>query len=387
MNLHDYFDPVSLEKPEFHHLSEKAVFCRNIIIHTPDSEIKNISRNNIALVGLPEDRNAGIKGSAQAPDLIRSQLYQLFRLDHELKIIDLGNLKPGNAVQDTYFALRDVTLELMDQNIILVIMGGSQDLTYGTYLAFEKMESLFSFATVDSRLDMGIISDDVSPDSYLIPILSRKKELLYNYTNLGHQKYLVDWKDFEFLNQQYHDTIRLGDIRANIAITEPVIRDAGFISFDLNAIRQSDAPGSLDPSPNGLYAEEACQISRYAGLSNKLTSFGIFNLLPERDSHDQTSHLAAQMIWYFLEGVSQRKLETPSGRSALFKKFIVSTSQTQQEIVFYKSNDTERWWVEVPIISDSRRRKVLISCSHNDYQRACNQEIPERWLKAYQKLN
>ena len=345
MNLHDYFDPVSLERPEFHHLSEKAVLCRNIDIYTPDNEIKNISRYNIALIGIPEDRNASIKGSANAPDLIRNELYQLFRLDHELKIIDLDNLKPGNAVQDSYFALRDVTLELLDQNLILVLMGGSQDLTYGTYLAFEKMESLFSFATVDSRLDMGIISDEVSPDTYLIPILSRKKELLYNYTNLGHQKYLVDWQDFEFLNQQFHDTIRLGDIRANISITEPIIRDAGFVSFDLNAIRQSDAPGCLNPSPNGLYSEEACQISLYAELSNKLTSFGIFNLIPEHDAHGQTAHLAAQMIWYFLEGVSQRKLETPAGRSTLFKKFIVSMSQTRQDIVFYKSNDTERWWI------------------------------------------
>jgi len=387
MNLHDYFDPVSLEKPEFHHLSEKAVFCRNIDIHTPDNEIKNISRYNIAIIGIPEDRNASIKGSATAPDLIRNELYQLFRLDHELKIIDLGNLKPGNAVQDSYFALRDVSLELLDHNLILVLLGGSQDLTYGTYLAFEKLESLFSFATVDSRLDMGIISDEVSPDSYLIPILSRKKELLYNYTNLGHQKYLVDWQDFEFLNQQFHDTIRLGDIRTNIALTEPIIRDAGFVSFDLNAIRQSDAPGSLNPSPNGLYAEEACQISRYAGLSNKLTSYGIFNLIPEHDIHGQTAHLSAQMIWYFLEGVSQRRLETPSGGSNLFKKFIVSMSQTHQEIAFYKSNDTERWWIEVPIISDARRRKVLISCSYDDYQKACNQEIPDRWLNAYQKLN
>jgi len=387
MNLNDYLLPVSLEKSTNHHLSEKAVLCRNIAIHTPDSKIKNLSSYQVAIMGVPEDRNASVKGSASAPDLIRNRLYQLFLVHPGLKIIDLGNLKTGNSVQDTYFAIRDVTLELNDHNIIVIVLGGSQDLTYGTYLAFEKFNLLFSFVTIDSRLDMGIIEDEVKPESFLIPILSRKKELLFNYTNIAHQKCLVDQQDIDFLNQQFNDTIRLGDLRSNIALSEPILRDAGFISFDLNAIRQADSPGSTHPSPNGLSAEEACQISRYAGLSNKLKTFGIYNLLPNSDPIGQTAHLTAQMVWYFLEGFAQRKQEVPSGNSSKFTKFIVSMNQTDQDIVFYKSLDTNRWWFEVPVLSNPKRRKVIISCSHEDYQQACNQEIPDRWLKSYQKMN
>lgn len=387
MEFKNYFSPVSLEKPDNHFLADKSIFCRNISIHTPDFSIGDLSEYAIAIAGVPEDRNAVIKGSASVPDLVRNKLYTLYRVNPALKIIDLGNLIPGNSVQDTYFALRDLVLELKEKGIITIVIGGSQDLTYGIYLAYEKLDKIFNFVSVDSRLDLGIIQNEMKPESYLIPMLSRKKELVFNYTNLGHQKFLVDQEDIDFLQNQFHDTVRLGDIHSNISITEPYLRDTAFLSFDFNAIRQGDSPGCTHPSPNGLFGEEACQIAKYSGLGSNLMVFGIFNILPSTDIREQSSHLAAQMIWYFIEGVSQRKHEEPSGRSRLFKKFIVSFTGKDREIVFYKSLETERWWFEVPVISDNRQKGILISCSHEDYQCACNQEIPDRWLKAFRKLN
>jgi len=387
MDLNDYFDAVSLERPTNHHLSEKAVFCRNIYINTPDTPVKGLDKFGLALIGVPEVRSSLIKGPAESPDTIRNQLYQLFKVNTRLNIIDLGNLKAGKKVQDTYFALRDVILELSSRNIVTIIMGGSQDLTYGIYLAFEKMGRKFSFVTVDSRLDMGIIEDEVKPESYLIPILSRKKELLFNYTNLGHQTYFVDQGDVDFLKDNFHNTIRLGDIRKEPGKVEPHLRDAGFISIDMGVVRQADAPGSMYPSPNGLTGEELCQISRFAGLSPQIHCLGIFNIVPGSDSNHQTSHLASQAIWYFMDGIAQRKEENPGSAPEAFKKFIVSLNDMDHDIVFYKSIETDRWWFEVPVVQKSRSRHVLLSCSHEDYQKACNQEIPDRWLNAFQKLN
>jgi arginase family enzyme len=387
MDLNDYFDAVRLDRPANHHLSEKAVLCRNIYIHTPDTPIRNLDKYGLALIGVPEDRAAEIKGSAASPDRIRNHLYQLFRVNTSLEIIDLGNLKSGNKVQDTYFALRDVILELSTRNLVAVIIGGSQDLTYGIYLAFEKLGRKFSFVTVDSRLDMGIIEDEVKPESYLIPILSRKKELLFNYTNLGHQTYFVDQGDLDFLKDNFHSTLRLGDIRKEPGKVEPYLRDAGFISIDMGAVRQADAPGCMYPSPNGLNGEELCQVTRFAGLSPQIRCLGIFNIIPESDTRQQTSHLASQALWYFMDGVSQRKEENPGSAPDSFKKFIVSHNEMDHDIIFYKSIETDRWWFEVPVIQKSRSRHVLLSCSHEDYQKACNQEIPDRWLNAFQKLN
>ncbi len=387
MNLYDYFDPVSLDKPENNNLSEKAVFCRNIQIHTPDTPAVDLKSFNVAILGIPEDRNASIEGPALAPDKIRNWLYQLFRVHSKLKIVDLGNIKRGKNIQDTYYALRDVTLELHNNNLITVYLGGSQDLSYGSFLAFENKGDKFNFVTIDSRLDMGIIGDDITSESYLIPILTRSTNLLSSYTNIGHQKYLVDQQDIDFLQERYYPTIRLGDVRSNISKIEPYLRDASFVSIDICAVRQSDAPGSTYPSPNGFFGDELCQISKYAGLSNTLSCYGIFNVVPEKDPFDQTSHLAAQAIWHFLEGLSQKIYETPASDPNSFKKFIVSLDSIENEIVFYKSLQTERWWFEVPISISGKKDHLLMSCSYSDYQEACNQEIPDRWWNAFKKHN
>jgi formiminoglutamase len=387
MNIRDYCDPVALDKPANLHLSDKAVLCKNIYINTPDTPLKDLDSYDLAIIGAPEDRNATIAGSAKAPDLIRNELYQLFRVNPKLRIIDLGNLKCGNSVQDTYFALRDVVLDLLERKITVVVLGGSQDMTYGIYLAFEKLNRKFSFASIDSRLDMGIIDDQVKPESYLIPILSRKKELLFSYSNLGHQTYFVDQGDVDFLRDNFHQSLRLGEVRSDIGKVEPILRDAGFVSLDINSVRQSDAPGCTHPSPNGFTGEEICQISRYAGLSPSLRCFGLFNYLPDADHRQQTASLAAQSLWYFMEGASQRKEEHPHSAPDMFKKFIVSHNDIDHDIIFYKSLETDRWWFEVPVIRQTKTRHVLISCSIDDYQKACNQEIPDRWLNAFQKLN
>ena len=387
MNIQDYCDPVALDKPANQHLSDKAVLCRNIYIHTPDTPVKDLDKFDLALIGVPEDRSATVPGPALSPGKVRNQLYQLFHVNPKLRIVDLGNLKCGNTVQDTYFAMRDTLLELMERKLCTVILGGSQDLTYGIYLAFEKLNRKFSFVTVDSRLDMGLINDQIKPESYLIPILSRKKEILFSYSNLGHQTYFVDQGDVDFLKDNYHQTLRLGEIRQDLSRVEPILRDAGFVSLDVNSIRQSDAPGCTHPSPNGFTGEEICQISRYAGLSPLVKCFGLFNLMPDADRDEQTAQLAAQSLWYFMDGVSPRKDEHPLSAPDSFKKFIVSLNDMDHDIVFHKSLETDRWWFEVPVIHQTKTRHVLISCSIGDYQKACSQEIPDRWLNAFQKLN
>jgi len=114
MDLNGYFDPVSLERPEFHLLPEKYSFVRNISIHTPDRPIRNMDQHQLALIGVPQDKAAYIKGSVDAPDRVRGMLYQLRKINKNIKVYDLGNLKITDNINDTYYAIRDITLELFD---------------------------------------------------------------------------------------------------------------------------------------------------------------------------------------------------------------------------------------------------------------------------------
>ena len=168
-------------------------------------------------------------------------------------------------------------------------------------------------------------------------------------------------------------------------MVEPVLRDCDIISFDIGVIRQSDAPGRINSSPSGLFSEEACQIARYSGLSDYANCFGIYEINPKYDQNNMTSHIAAQMIWYFIEGFSLRKSEVPSAENSDYKSFIVSHDNMEHDITFYKSLRTNRWWMEVPIIKTGR--KIMVACSIADYHQACDHDIPDLWWKSFRRIN
>ena len=172
------------------------------------------------------------------------------------------------------------------------------------------------------------------------------------------------------------------------AVVTAVIRNADIFTFDISAIRQSDAPGNAYASPNGFFGDEACQVARYAGMSDKLSSAGFYEVNPSRDN-GQTAHLTAQMIWYFIDGYYNRKKDMPVSNKSGFIKYNVALKQGEQELVFYKSKKSERWWMDVPYPSEKARyhRHHLVPCSYKDYETACSDEMPERWWQAFQKLS
>ncbi len=383
MSLLDFIEPVSLEKPEEHLISNPNIFGKNISIHTPDFDLDEIGNHDLVLLGIPEDRNSFNKGASLAPDRIRSNLLQFFKTDSSVRVLDLGNLKQGNTYSDTYFALREVLEVLLGQNLIVVLMGGTQELTIPAFQSFEGLKANVNLSTVDRTIDLVKDSVKFTAETYLSEILFRKR-LLFKYNNLGHQIQLTDKNNIELINKLYHDTYRFGEIRSDLTMVEPVLRDSDIVSFDMSAIRQADSPGHYNPSPSGFTAEEACQLTRYAGLSDHVSVFGVFEYNPKYDIRNQSANLAAQLIWYFIDGLSCRTPEEPSEENSNFKTFIVGQSDLDHEITFYKSLVSERWWMEVP--NPKAGKPVIISCSENDYKMASEQEVPDLWWKSFQKL-
>jgi formiminoglutamase len=386
MDLNDYFDPVSINKPQQKFLKRNCIFGRNITVHTANSPIGNLQNFDLALIGIPEDRNSSNKGCCKAPDRIRSKLYELYKTPKKIRIIDLGNLKIGDTINDTYFGVRDIIIELLTKSVFPLIIGGTQDLTYANFLAIGEHLNYANLVTVDSKIDLINHTDRFDSQTYLGKIIF-ENNIPVNYANIGHQVCLVDQKDIDRLKKAFYEIYRLGIIRTNLKETEPVLRDANVISIDIASIKQADAPGQCNPSPNGFYADEICQISKYAGLSDNMVSFGLYEVNPVLDKENQTTHLAAQMIWYFIDGFSQKIAEQPSSNSNEFTQYIIHLSEVNQELVFYKSLKTNRWWIKSPYINENIPYPKHIACSYNDYLKASNQEIPDRWWKAFQKFN
>jgi arginase family enzyme len=384
MDLFDLIDPVELEKPDDYFLSRKDLFSHKINIHTENFNLSELSQHDIIIIGAPEDRNSFNRGAALSPNRIRSELYKLIQPSDKFKILDIGNLKSGNTYSDTYFALKEVTTRFLGENLNIILIGGSQDLTLPVFQAFESYQKKINLVTVDSRIDANPDAIEVNSESYLLEILLKKKKL-FKYANLGHQAYFTEKNSIELINKLFQDAIRLGEIRNDITMIEPVLRDADIISFDMGAVRHSDSPGYFKPMPNGFYAEEVCQIARYAGTSDMIRFFGIFESNAKLDTNNHTSALAAQMIWYYIDGISNRVIEYPDSNSSDYKTFIVTHHDLDHEMIFYKSMKTDRWWMEIPNIKENNQ--VVVACSHHDYQTACNHEVPDLWWKTYQKLS
>jgi hypothetical protein len=241
---------------------------------------------------------------------------------------------------------------------------------------------------VDETIDIYKKHEQIDASSFLYRIFTETPNYLFNFSQIGYQSYFVSPDDIATLEKLYFEFYRLGIVRDNMEEVEPIIRDADMMSFDVSALKMSDAPARNHASPHGFYGEEACQIARYAGITDKLSSIGFYELNPAFDNRGQTAQTVAHMIWYFLEGYYSRSHEYPIHNENDFVKYIVSQDETGVEIVFQKSKRSGRWWMKVPINDNARyERHQLVPCSYTDYQLACNEELPERWMRAFEKLS
>ncbi|MDG2433223.1 formimidoylglutamase [Flavobacterium sp.] len=368
----DFLEAVNTLTPQ--QLGSKIVF------HTKD-QFPDVNKINIAIVGVLENR--GID-SSKLVDLtaIRQELYAMFPGNWDASIADLGDIVQGNSIDDTYFALKKVVANLIKNKIIPIVIGGSQDLTYGMYRAYDELEQMVNLVAIDSKFDFGKENENVSAASYLTKIIIDEPNNLFNYCNVGYQTYYNSQEEIDLIEKLFFDAYRLGEISNNIALAEPVFRDADIVSVDLNSVKSSDSGNFSSFVPNGFNGKEICSLARYAGISDKVSAFGVFN----QGSSQQESPVVAQIIWYFIEGFHYRSNEYPFGSRENYIKYIVPIDE--DTLVFYKSDKTERWWIEIPFISNVNnklKRNTLLPCSHDEYLAACNQELPERWWKAQRK--
>lgn len=352
-----------------------------IVLHT-DDEFPDLNKIQIAIIGVLENR--GDKKAVSDVDLIpiRKELYGLFPGNWDASIADLGDILAGNSVADTYFALKKVVASLVKKRIIPIVIGGSQDLTYALYRAYDDLEQMVNLVSIDNKFDFGKENEEVSASSYLTKIIIDEPNNLFNFCNLGYQTYLNSQEEIDLIEKLFFDAYRLGEVSNTISISEPVFRDADLVSIDLTSIKSADSGNFISFAPNGFNGKEICSLSRYAGISDKVSVLGIFN----HNNSIQESVIIAQIVWYFIEGYHYRSNEYPFGSKENYLKYIVPLEE--EELVFFNSDKTDRWWIEIPFISNGNtklKRNTLLPCSYEEYLQACNQELPERWWKAQRK--
>ncbi len=358
---------------------------KQIKIHTAASGVPDLEKVDIAIIGIQENRNdVDFLGEKLGFDAVRTSLYELYPGNWDVTIVDLGDITPGNQVSDTYYLVQEVLSTLLQKKVLPILIGGSQDLVYAQYRSFDVLERMVNLANVDSKFDLGNSSEPITNTSFVGKIIVEQPYNLFNYSNIGYQTYFNAQEEIDLIEKLYFDACRLGEVISDVTIVEPIMRDADIVSIDLG-VMSSNSINGVNASPNGFDGREICAISRYAGISDKVKSFGIYEFKNFKNE-EMTAMLVAQIIWYFVEGFNYRsnELDIKSQKSTLHYNVPV-----EDEILsFYKSAKTGRWWIEIPFISSGNNkleRHTLLPCTYNDYERACNQEIPERWYKAKRK--
>lgn len=352
-----------------------------IVLHTKEL-FPDLNKVKIAIIGVLDNRGDSKSNSDVDLNSIRKDLYTLYPGNWEASIADLGDIEAGDSVEDTYFALKKVVSSLIKKRIIPIIIGGSQDLTYAMYRAYDDLDQMVNLVTIDSKFDLGKENKNISSDTYLSKIIIDKPNNLFNFCNIGYQTYYNSQEEIDLIEKLFFDAYRLGDVSNSIPIAEPVFRDADMVSLDLGAVKSSDSGNFINFKPNGFNGKEICSLARYAGISDKVSAFGLFN----HNSTKEESGLISQIIWYFIEGFHYRSNEYPFGSKENYIKYIVPLNE--EELTFYKSDKTGRWWIEIPFVlsSDNKlKRNTLLPCSYEEYLTACENEMPERWWKAQRK--
>lgn len=392
MSLSDFFFPLNPEK-----FTPKSGFYTSQLglkttFFTDDFPELEENSYDIALIGVQDDRAAvNNNGCALGPDYFRGQFYLLNEGAFTSRIIDLGNIKAGASITDTYVAVKTVVAELIKLNIVPVLIGGGQDITYAQYMAYEELEQKVDLVIVDPKFDLDEDDDEglsTRSDAYLNKIFLHQPNYLFNFSNIGYQTYYVNQDSLKVMSKLYFDVHRLGEFMEDISLTEPIVRNCNMLSFDISAIRSSDAVANANAGPNGFYGEQACRIARYAGMNDKLSSIGFYEFNPAFDQNGQTAMLLAQIVWYFIDGFYNRKKDFPLHPKSQYLTYRTSLADGTGEMLFVKSKKSDRWWMQVPYPTgvSKNERYHLVPCRYEDYNTAVNGEMPDLWWRTYQKL-
>jgi formiminoglutamase len=340
------------------------------IIANQDGEI-DISTADMVIVGCGEMRGQGVEyNNTSSPDAIRKEFYNLFHWHNTVTVADVGNVKRGATLQDTYAALTTIVKELLDQNKRVVILGGSHDITLAQYGAYVQQEKIIEATCIDAAIDLNMDSV-LMADNFLMDMLTGEPNFIKHYTHIGFQSYLVHPQMLETIDKLRFDCHRVGRVKDSVEEMEPAIRNAHLFSFDISAIQNTHAPANR-LTPNGFDGEEACKLMQYAGLSNNATTVGIYGFYPENDVHNLTAKQISNMLWYYMDGIYKSRFEANLNDREHFNEFTLALADF--DTTFLQSKKTGRWWMKA---HDGK----FIPCSKTDYLIASNNDIPERWMR------
>jgi formiminoglutamase len=332
----------------------------------------NLNGVQVALLSLEEAEG----------DAVRQALYALSFPFDQLQIADLGSLRKNTAE-----FIMPVLIELHESGIIPLIIGKLPEQVLLQYQGLQHELQNINMIWADSRIPLSV-PDEAQTSELLNQLVFHEKSKLFNLSILGCQTHYISPVTYRLMEELLFEYVRLGAARDNLSELEPLLRYGDLFALNLAALKQSEAPGQVNAGPSGFLIEEACQICRYAGMSDKLKSFGLYGFQAALDQNQQTAQAISQLVWYFLDGVFNRKGDFPISTEGMLE-YMVHLKQLDYTLTFWKSQRSGRWWLQVPSQrkdQQAQTRHRLLPCTYNDYKMATQDELGDRLVNAFKRF-
>lgn len=272
------------------------------------------------LVGFPSDegvrRNGGRPGAADGPGAIRHRLYRFTpdaraaeRFVHLLeRTSDLGDLVVTGDLERDQEALAGVLAPHIASGTFVIVLGGGHETTLGHFLGYVQAERDVALLNWDAHADVRELRDGLGHSgSPFRQALEHSSGRCRGYTVGGLLPHVVADAHAEWVESLggavwWSDLLDEERVRA---IYSGRTRDA-LVSFDLDAVDQTHAPGVSAPAAGGMQPDLWLLAAYLAGVTHAVKSADVVELSPPLDRDGQTARLAALTVWQILRGLATR---------------------------------------------------------------------------------
>jgi arginase family enzyme len=296
----------------------------------------------VAILGLPDDLgvrlNNGRPGASEGPAAFRAAFARYGVHDPSgwawPKVFDAGDVIPADghdaaALDETHRRVTEAASALLDLGLFPIAIGGGHDLTFPFVRAVSARAGPLSGVYFDAHLDVRETVGSGMPFRRLIEECDAGPLLVTGLDPFANSRQHVEW--FVSRGGIVHDGRggrgagqfdEAGDSRAAAAargVTAPArsLREVlrtdrdSFVSFDMDCLDASAAPGVSAINPAGLTVAGAAHQVEKLGADPRVRCFDIMELNPRHDQDGRTARAAVRIFLTFLRGLASR--ETPSG--------------------------------------------------------------------------
>ncbi len=257
---------------------------------------------DVGILSIPWDGAVGTRpGSRLAPSRIRSILYTLPYVFHDLTIVDLGDVDVviGDH-NETWRRIEATVSEALGLVKELIIIGGDSTVSYASFRGLRRITDNLAYILFDAHPDVRLVDEGltsgqvvrwirgISSNAYIAIIgvrtYSNAPYLFNEAEKLGVNIYTMDQVDSMGLSAVMND------------IENNVKNRVTHMSINLDVVDPAFAPGVNSPSPGGFTSREIIKIIMELSRRIRPRIFDVVEVTPPFDVNDLTSMLASVII-------------------------------------------------------------------------------------------